>query len=114
MRNKSNWNLAEIAALLAILFVVSTLILAEEYNFTGTWKEWSADTGRNELGVGCTAGCGLKTLRVASVNKEKGSAKGKYGSGRWADKPGLVPPHNVRYATLRLASPKTDAYSAYT
>src|SRR6187399_659352 len=81
MRKKSNRNLAEILAVLAILCVLSPQLLAEEYNFPGTWRGRLFDDGRGELGVGCSSGCGPIILRVASVNKEKGVAKGKFMAG---------------------------------
>ena len=81
MGKKSNRNLAEIVAVLAILCVLSPLQLAEEYTFTGTWRGRLFDDGRGEYGVGCSSGCGPIILRVASVNKEKGAAKGKFTAG---------------------------------
>src|SRR5215813_10538713 len=80
MTKKSNRYLAEILAAAAILCVLPILLLAKE-NFTGTWRGRLFDVGQSELGVGCSSGCGPIILRVASVNREKGSAKGKFTSG---------------------------------
>ena len=80
MTKKSNRYIAEILAAVAILCVLSTLLLAEE-NFTGTWRGRLFDVGQGEFGVGCSSGCGPIILRIASVNREKGTAKGKFTSG---------------------------------
>src|SRR5262249_62326170 len=38
MRKKSYWNLAGILTIFGVVCLVSTLLLAEDYNFAGTWK----------------------------------------------------------------------------
>jgi len=105
--------MAGILAVLGIACLVSTLLLAEDYNFAGTWKgEMGAPAapggaapggatggtatkgggggggGRGGFGGGGFGGGPQKiTLRVASVNKEKGTAKGNFtfGSGSAED-----------------------------
>ena len=81
MRKNSNRNLTEIAAVLAILCGLASHLLAEEYNFTGTWQGRLFDEGGSEYGVGCSSGCGPIILRVAEVNKEKGTSRGKFTTG---------------------------------
>jgi hypothetical protein len=97
MGKKSHRNLAGILAVIGIVCLVSTLLLAEDYNFAGTWKGESgqapaapggatAGTATKGGGGGGRGGGGFGgpqkiTLRVASVNKEKGTAKGNFTMG---------------------------------
>ena len=99
MRKKSHRNLGGILAVLGIVCLASTLLLAEDYNFAGTWR---GETGTTPAPSGGGAGTATKgggggggrggfggggagpqkiTLRVASVNKEKGTAKGNFTMG---------------------------------
>ena len=119
MRKMSHRNLAGIMTVLGVACLVSTLLLAEDYNFAGTWKGELGATpspapgaaaggassggatsgaatggtatkgggGRGGGGGGFGGGFGGNsgpqkiTLRVASVNKEKGTAKGNFTMG---------------------------------
>jgi len=97
MAKKSTRNLVGILMVLGILCLVSTLLLAEDYNFAGTWKGETGGAAQAPAGApggagrgGASAGRGggggfggpqKITLRVSSVNKEKGTAKGNFTMG---------------------------------